>query len=84
MVRPATAHDLLELRRARPSKGHLVHTECGGAVVWSLMVDGAYCRGCGKARWDYAYLLDRDNPKGKPELYKWVPPVEIHDDSPRK
>ncbi len=78
MDRPAKAKDILDLRTGRHASGHLVHTGCGGVLKWSLFTDGASCVMCG-LRWEYGYLLDRDNPKGKPELYKWEPPVEVRD-----
>ncbi len=83
MNTPAKARDLLDLRTGRHAAGYLVHSGCGGRVAWSLLTDGAACRGCGE-RWAYDFLLDRDNAKGSPELYKWQPPVEVcHEFIPR-
>ncbi len=76
-MKPATARDLLDLRTGKHAKGVLIHTDCGGRIAWSLMVDGAHCLSC-TARWGYAWLLDVDHDKSG--LYQWKPPVEVHDE----
>lgn len=78
-MRQATVRDILDLRRGRHWVGALVHQDCGHRIVWSLMIDGARCAGCG-IRWDYGWLLDREQAMGKAGLYQWQPPVEQHDE----
>ncbi len=46
MTKPATTEDLLDLRTARIAKGYLLHRNCGGKIVWSMLTDKAKCTLC--------------------------------------
>lgn len=81
-MKPASVKDILDMRTGAKTKGYLVHTGCGSRIAWSLMIDGAYCQGC-CTRWTYGWLIDRDHAVGRPGLYQWEPPVEVHDVFPR-